>query len=159
MDKKDNLELIFVKGDLFSFEGSRTEIVLAHCISRCARMGAGIAKKFAVENPKMRDYIKSKNRQVGDIVSYTRELTPKKEVIVLNMITKEIFKHKPTKENFLKTLENLKTHCSDHGYNKIGIPKIGCGLDLLDWDSFVLPSIKKTFRDYKGGIEIHVYSL
>lgn len=47
-------------------------------------------------------------------------------------------------------------HCLEHGVTKISIPKIGSGLDLLDWNR-VKSLIEKVFSG--SNIQMTVYVL
>lgn len=53
---------------------------------------------------------------------------------MFNLVTKERYFHKPTLDNLRVTLEEMKDFAVEMGMNKIAMPKIGCGLDRLDWD-------------------------
>lgn len=112
--------------DLFSV-GS--EYHFAHCISADFGMGKGIVIEF-----NKRFDMKSKLKQAypnylqiwinGDCI---------KEGKIFNLITKERYYGKPT----LKTMENalikMKEICLEENITKIAMPKIGCGLDQLNW--------------------------
>ena len=36
-----------------------------------------------------------------------------------------------------KTLEAMKIHASTNGFSTIAIPKLGCGLDQMNWQEVV----------------------
>ena len=122
---------------------------LVHCISSDCAMGAGIAVQF--ENKyKLRQYLLS--------LDYTNRKYPQsifaKEVF--NLITKERYWNKPTYESLAICLEILKNQCNLLNINKLAMPKIGCGLDRLQWDKvreMILVMFKNT------NIEILVCSL
>ena len=55
-----------------------------------------------------------------------------------------------------KSLEALCTHVMSNGMRKLAIPRLGCGLDKLQWDK-VSKLIENIFS--KSDIEITVYYL
>ena len=55
-----------------------------------------------------------------------------------------------------KSLEALCTHAMSNGVRKLAIPRLGCGLDKLQWDK-VSKLIDNIFS--KSDIEITVYYL
>uniref|UniRef100_A0A3B5M1Q0 Macro domain-containing protein n=1 Tax=Xiphophorus couchianus TaxID=32473 RepID=A0A3B5M1Q0_9TELE len=60
-------------------------------------------------------------------------------------------------ENHLEeSLEDMKSHCLENGVNRISIPRIGCGLDQLQW-SKVSKILEQIFKE--TNISITVYSL
>lgn len=125
-----------VKKDLFTMS---EEYKLAHCISSDAKMGAGIAvmfrKKFKLTSlTKLADY---RMLEIGSCHLIDR---------ALNLITKEKYWDKPTYSSFTKSVESMKQLCLQEGIKKIAMPKIGCGLDGLQWER-VREIIKETFAD------------
>lgn len=48
-------------------------------------------------------------------------------------MTKNKYWHKPTLESLTSTLYDMKKLCEKNGVSKLAMPKIGCGLDKLDW--------------------------
>ena len=75
---------------------------------------------------------------------------------VFNLITKEKYFLKPTNDTMLQSLQSLKDLCKIRGVDSLRMPKIGCGLDKLDWYD-VVSMIKEVFKD--TDISITVYSL
>ena len=70
---------------------------------------------------------------------------------VYNLVTKERFFDKPDSSTLLTTLETKKSLTVIHGVSIIAIPKIGCGLDQMNWQEFV-----KLLRDVFAYSDIHV---
>ncbi|NWR77359.1 OARD1 deacetylase, partial [Centropus unirufus] len=64
--------------------------------------------------------------------------------------------HKPTYENMRKSLEAMKDHCLHNGVTDISMPRIGCGLDRLEWDK-VSSILEEVFEG--TDIKITVYTL
>ena len=115
-----------IYGDLFKVDSSYT---LAHCISADCKMGAGIAKLFVKHNPEMRKVLQSVNPKISDAICYTGGNRHN----VINLITKERYFHKPTRENFNKAIIEMKRLALSYNIKKIAIPQIGSGLDRLNW--------------------------
>jgi hypothetical protein len=53
---------------------------------------------------------------------------------VFYLITKAVYRDKPTYESLAGSLESMKVLCEVLGVNRIGIPRLGCGLDGLQWE-------------------------
>ncbi|NXG43121.1 OARD1 deacetylase, partial [Psilopogon haemacephalus] len=64
--------------------------------------------------------------------------------------------HKPTYDSMRQSLEAMKVHCLNNGVTDISMPRIGCGLDGLEW-SKVSAILGEVFED--TDINITVYSL
>jgi hypothetical protein len=144
------MELIEQEGNLFDFEETH---YLAHCISADLAFGAGIAiefdKRYGMRNKLIiaREKQTSEEKLIQDIFG-----SPK-----CVLITKERYWHKPTYDSFTKALEDMRRHV-EYSYDavpitKIAMPRIGCGLDKLDWNKIKL-IIETTFQPYKGEIII-----
>ena len=70
-------------------------------------------------------------------------------------MTKEIYSDKPDLQT-LATLQNVPAHSTMHGVSTIAIPKIGCGLDQMNWQDVV--KLLRSIFAYSD-IQIVVYSL
>lgn len=121
------MTLTYRKGDLFQMPRG---YCLAHCVSADFALGAGIAKQFD-RVYKMKFKL---NNRYGD--------TPQNERVgkvflvdnVFNLVTKEWYYNKPTYEMLTKCLEEMKAMITQLNITKLAIPKIGCGLDRLQWN-------------------------
>ena len=71
-------------------------------------------------------------------------------------MTKNKFFEKPSLSTLSLTLEEIKSHTRLYGISTIAIPKIGCGLDQMNWQEVV-----KLLRDIfaHSNIRIVVYTL
>ena len=69
-------------------------------------------------------------------------------------VTKEKYFHKPTYASLRSSLEAMRDHAIQHNVKEIAMPKIGCGLDKLEWVK-VVEVIKEVFLGTK--IHIKVY--
>jgi len=145
-------DLNVVYGDLFEHEASNPGVSLAHCVSRDLKMGAGIAKLFRAKFGRIQDLEKAK-ADIGEVA--VLQLAPG-DKFTYNLVTKAKFWHKPTYEHLRMSLVAMKKHAIEHSVKHIAMPKIGCGLDKLDWNA-VRTLIKNVFLD--SDIKISVYHL
>eukprot|EP00483_Globobulimina_turgida_P004593 UN04602 len=72
------------------------------------------------------------------------------------LITKERYFHKPSYYSMTQSLKYMKNHAVIHNVKHISMPKIGCGLDRLQWNK-VEQIIKNVFKN--TDIKITVYQL
>ena len=142
------MTLIEKQGDLFN---APQGYYLAHCISADFSLGAGIAKTFDEQyNMKFklyRDYGDDGANYVGQALLVDN---------VFNLVTKKHYYDEPTYETLCAALRDMKQFCETIDVSKLAMPRIGCGLDKLDWD-FVKDYIEDTF--YDTDIEIVIYTL
>lgn len=123
-----------------------TKFAIAHCVSVCKKMSAGVAKTICKEYPENRSF---RSGKIGDVgVCRTRGRT------IYNLQTKPHFYSKPTFANFEVSVRSLRRKMDQRGEKYLAIPQIGCGRDLLKWQQ-VLPLIKDVFRG--SDIQIRVY--
>ena len=127
-------------GDLFRVDPSYT---LAHCISADCRMNAGIARVFNSRYPGMKTYCMSSAPQVGTAIYYS---PPNQNPPVFNLVTKRAYFMKPSYESVKKSLEDMKEKCQENSIKRIAMPRIGAGLDKLEWPK-VRAIIRHTFND------------
>lgn len=140
------------KGDLFA-EEIIENYALCHCISSDFALGAGIAKEFAKMGVKKALCEKFPKQWQGR--GYCL-MTETNGVTVANLVTKERYFHKPTLETLRQALENLRKQALEMKLTRIAMPKIGCGLDKLEW-TVVREIIRDVFAD--TDIEILVRSI
>ena len=125
------------KRDLFTMPQG---YYLAHCISADFALGAGIAKVF--DNVYSMRYKLFKNYpnyvyRGGDALPIDN---------VFNLVTKAKCFQKPTYESLREALEMMKEQIDFLGITKLAMPKIGCGLDRLQWSN-VYDIICEVFED------------
>lgn len=138
-----------IQGDLFT----RTDCVLCHCISSDFALGAGIAKRFAQMGVK---------KQLCD--NFPRDwqgrgyclITETDDIVTANLVTKQRYFHKPTLETLRQALEDFREQALKRSLNKIAMPRIGCGLDKLQWVD-VREIIQNVLKD--TDFEVFVYYL
>lgn len=139
------MTFIEIQGDLFS----RTDCTLCHCISSDFALGAGIAKKFAQMGVK---------KQLCD--NFPREwqgrgyclITETNGTIVGNLVTKQRYFHKPTLETLRQALDDFREQVVERGIAKVAMPKIGCGLDKLNWND-----VRKIIQDVLKDTDLDVF--
>lgn len=117
---------------------------LAHCISGDYSLGAGIAAQF-VDVYNMR-YKLHRNYPIPDGEKFANVGEALLIDNVFNLVTKDRVYHKPTYDTLIETLKDMKEQCENLDINKIAMPRIGCGLDGLSWDT-VEEIIKEVFED------------
>ncbi|XP_050090480.1 ADP-ribose glycohydrolase OARD1-like [Anopheles aquasalis] len=137
------------EGDLF---GAPKDHSLAHCVAADLKMGGGIAVKFKQVFGKVDD-LKAQMVGVGGVaVLYD----PPRYVYYL--VTKNSSYQKPTYADLRKSLEAMRQHMAANGVGKLAIPRIGCGIDGLEWDK-VKEMLNSVFADGDiGKYEIVVYN-
>ena len=115
---------------------------LAHCISADFSLGAGVAKQID-EAFGARHMLRTKYDQYS-----WDEWGPCCLLCgaVLNLVTKNKYWHKPTLSTLQDALDDMKKVVQEEGITKIAMPRIGCGLDRLDWAD-VKPMIESVFQD------------
>ena len=113
---------------------------LAHCISADFALGAGIAKTFDnVYNMRFKlfKFYDNYTYEGGDALPIDN---------TFNLVTKPKCYHKPTYEAVREALESMRDIMESLNITKLAMPKIGCGLDRLDWDE-VYDIIFEVFED------------
>lgn len=136
-------------------------------------MGKGIALEFRKRFGRMDELIKQ-HKEVGEVA--TLDITPvatanttattvqtddekeknkKKKRCIFYMVTKEKFYQKPTYASLEKCLVALNSLCFKLGICSLSMPRIGCGLDRLQWDD-VHSLLKRTMTSLTN---IDVYEI
>ncbi len=113
------------KGDLFT--QSVLPDALAHCVSEDLRMGAGIAVTFKTKFQRVQEW-KDQHRQTGQVAVLFDWSRP----AIFYLITKDRYFQKPTIQDLEASLIDMKEICMKN-MKVISIPRIGAGLDKLDW--------------------------
>lgn len=149
----DYLTFKEILGDLFT---APEEYYFAHCISSDFIMGAGIApqftKRFNTKYNLMELYPDFVNEfKDNDYKGYCI-----KDGRVFNLITKHRVWEKPTYESVEIALSLMKRQLENLNITKLAMPRIGCGIDGLNWD-IVSNMIRDIFKD--TNIDILIYYL
>lgn len=134
--------------DLFT---APKDYCLVHCISADCVLGAGIAKEFAKKGSKkeLKEY---KFIPIGKaIITHATGWN-----FEFNLVTKEKYWQKPTYDTLHSALVHMKLYCNTFKIKKLAMPRIGCGLDRLEWNK-VKQMIEKVFAN--TDVEILVCSI
>ena len=112
-----------VHEDLFTKDGEG--VYFAHCIAADYRLGAGIAVPFNKKYDLRRRLNKLGRYAFPDVIKLDN---------VYNLVTKQKSHLKPTYDDLRSSLYLLRDMIEVAGVKKLVIPRIGCGLDGLDWE-------------------------
>ena len=139
------------KGDLFKLDNDK--YVYAHCISLDCNMGKGIAKTFDKKFNGMKSFLINKIN--GENYDYPKTIPcfSNGKLRVFNLITKEKYWNKPTYSSLEICICQMAEFCTRHDVKYLAIPKLGCGLDRLQWGK-VQEIIYKYFYDLDITIEV-----
>ncbi|XP_001946380.2 uncharacterized protein LOC100162846 isoform X2 [Acyrthosiphon pisum] len=121
------------------------EYSLAHCVAEDLRMGAGIAVDFKRIFGGVGTLVDQKLK-IGNVGIVKRH-----DQYAFYIVTKKYSNGKPTMKTMEKALCSLLNIMKKHNLTKLGIPKIGCGLDKLDWSD-----IRSLIIDTFSGSGIHI---
>jgi O-acetyl-ADP-ribose deacetylase (regulator of RNase III) len=132
------------KRDLFSVPD---DYYLAQCISADFGMGMGIAVEFNKR-------FDMKSKLVSRYTDWLRywDMTEEQqgtcllEGRVFNLITKRNYWQKPTYITMTGALQAMAILAKNNNVKKIAMPKIGCGLDRLKWNTVSI-LIQAAFAD------------
>jgi hypothetical protein len=130
--------------DLFSCS---SEYYLAHCISSDFALGKGIAVEF---NTRFDMRNKLISNYYPDLLNYYLSHGFSGRCIqvdrVFNLVTKLKYWNKPTLQSLEESLYEMKFLIVSQQVKKLAMPRIGCGLDRLNWDE-VSNLIQRIFTD------------
>lgn len=138
-------EVVEENGDLFELSN---KWVLAHCVSADGKLGAGIAKQFSSRFEGIGDAVKKWDKDRAAFYDGERQ--------VYNLITKERYFEKPTYSSIQSSLEDMKSDMLKRGLVRVGMPRIGSGLDKKKW-SKVKKIIEEAFHG--SGIRVKIKTL
>ena len=127
---KSEFELVEEVGDLFTASPTTS---LAHCISKDCKMSQGIAKVFRRQFGRVEE-IQGQQVGVGG-VAVLRD----GDRYIYNLVTKDRFHGKPTMATLRASLEELRREMEEAGVVRVAMPRIGCGLDMLQWEEVSHP--------------------
>lgn len=115
-------------------------------------MGKGIAVEFRRRFGRIQE-LQAQTPLVGKTVVLS-VLPPTRAVFYL--ITKQHYWDLPSYKTLKDALVSLKAKCKKQDIQELAMPRIGCGLDKLQW-SQVESLLVEVFSD--TNMTIHVYSL
>ncbi len=117
------MHMFEIRGDLFQKADAKS--YMAHCISRDCKLGAGIAVDF------------DKKYNLRRRLKLHPEISSSKCILidrVFNLITKDLYFEKPTYESMNLSAAELREQIISNNINLISMPRIGSGLDRLNWN-------------------------
>ena len=116
-------------------------------------MSEGFADFLSHRIPGLRSTCRKARLFMGQVYPYW---DPKGQRYIYHLVTKERFCDKPNLSTLSKTLEAMKIHATTIGVSTIAIPKLGCGLDQMNWQEVV-----KLLRDIfaYADVQVVVYTL
>ena len=147
------------QGDLI-LAATECAIPIVHCINADCRLGAGIARAIEQRWHIARELL-ALHPRVGAVIPISRQLPDTGQILwIFNLVTKQSPHDKPTYEIMQTTLIELRKLCTSGKYPSdiIGMPRIGCGLDCLDW-KVVRRIIQETFNITYTTTFVRVYIL
>ena len=126
---------------------------IGHCISADAQMSKGFAQFLSERVPRLRRTCRRANLLKDQVFPYWDSSSRR---YIFNLVTKEKYSDKPDLETLATTLQSMQSHATMHGVSTVAIPKIGFGLEQMNWKDVV-----KLLRDIfaYSEVQIIVYSL
>ncbi|XP_023163417.2 ADP-ribose glycohydrolase OARD1 isoform X2 [Drosophila hydei] len=135
-----------VDGDLFSAPKTHS---LAHCVGADLAMGAGIAVKFKEIYGHL-DELHAQKARSGELAVLKDD-----ERYIYYLVTKSQSWSLPSYESLQSSLEKMRDHMVKNNVHKLAIPRIGCGIDGLQWDK-VTAILNDVFQ--REDVDITVYN-
>ncbi|KAL4154077.1 hypothetical protein QTP88_001910 [Uroleucon formosanum] len=111
-------------GDLFD---APSDYSLATCISQDVKMNQGTALMFRCKFGNV-DMLKCQHPKSHELLYIHHG-----NRYILYMVTKPKYWQKPSLEDMFLNLQNLKCVCIELNIVELAMPRIGSGLDQLDW--------------------------
>ena len=147
------MKLNIKKGNLFELDN---KYALCHCVSQdCDNYkswGMGIAVEFKKRFKGMKEYcarvIKENHLSFPCVIPYDNN-----DRTIFNLITKRVYYGKPTYITITKCIEDMAYMCKERNIKYLGMYKLGCNLDRLQWGK-VKEIIEDKFKDLDIEIEV-----
>ncbi|XP_001947976.2 uncharacterized protein LOC100164186 isoform X1 [Acyrthosiphon pisum] len=123
------------------------EYSLGHCVAKDMRMSAGIAIYFKRNFGRVGELM-DQRPNVGSVAFLQHN-----DRFIYYLVTKEFSNGKPSYNSITAAITKLRDFIVQHDVKKLAIPRIGCGLDKLDW-SIVRRIIENLFQNVGCTIKI-----
>lgn len=141
------------KGNLFDLD---KKYALAHCVSQdCDNPKSwelGIAVEFDTRYRGMKSYcarvISENHLNFPCVVPFNDN-----DKTIFNLVTKKVYYGKPTYITITKCIDDMAYMCKEFNIKYLGIYKLGCNLDKLQWGK-VREIIQDKFKDLDIEIEV-----
>jgi len=124
--KKSTPNVLEIQGDLFDCESN---VSLVHCVSADFKMSQGIALIMRRKFGKLAQLRRLK-KTVTEVASIEAD-----QRTIFYLITKGHYWEKPTYPDVFQSLRNLKKICTERQITQLACPRLGCGLDGLEWET------------------------
>ena len=121
---------------------------IGRCKTADAQMSKGFADFLSHRISGMRSTCRKAKRFMGQVYPFW-DSTGKR--YIYSLVNKERFCDKPNLPTLFKTLEAMKIHASTIRVSTIALPKLGCGLDQMNWQEVV-----KVFRDFLAYADVQI---
>ena len=126
---------------------------IGHCLSADTHLSKGFAQFSSKRVPRLRRTCRQANLLKDQIFPFGDSSSRR---YIYNLVTKEKYSDKLDLQTLATTLQNMQAHASMHGVSTFAIPKIGCGLDQINWQD-VVKLLRNIFA--YSDIQIVIYSL
>lgn len=113
-----------IEADLFAM---KKEYHLGHCVAEDFNMGSGIALEFRKLFKQVDVLLNQRVKQGG------LGLLESDGRYIYYLVTKRESNGKPTLETLFKSVYKMKCHIVENDVKMLALPRIGCGLDRLEW--------------------------
>ena len=107
---------------------------IGHCISADAQMSKGFAQFISERVPRIWRTYRRTNLFKDQVFPFWDSSSRRS---IYNLVTKEKYSDELDLQTLATTLQNMQAHATMHGVSTIAIPKIGCGLDQMNWQDVV----------------------
>ena len=145
---EDQFKLTELRGNVFACPDNFS---LGHCVSRDFHMKKGIAKEFFAKFHSTYQDLKCVDFGIGDIAVFEDN-----QRFIYNLITKNLYYHKPTYHQLDCSLHRMRDHMLDNNVAHLALPRLACGRDRLEWP-IVKAMIVQCFQHIP--CEIRIYTL
>lgn len=105
---------------------------LANCISSDVQMSDSIALSFAKLFPQYKSALLESKPDIGSVIIF--DPSEAETCGRIYLVTKQVYSDKPTMSTLKNTLISMYRKLQSRDINRVSMPRIGCGLDKLDWD-------------------------
>ena len=126
---------------------------IGHCISADAQMSKGFAQFLSERVPRLSRTCRRAHLLKDQVFPFWDSSSRR---YIYNFVTKEKYSDKLDLKTLATTLQNMQAHATMHGVSTIAIPKIGCGIDHMNWQD-VVKLLRNIFA--YSAIRIVVYSI
>ena len=121
---------------------------IGHCISADAHMSKRLAHFLSERVPRLRRTCTRAKLLKNQVFPFWDSSSRR---YIYNFVTKKKYSDKPDLQTLATTLQSMQSHATMHGVFTIAIPRIGCGLEQMNWQDVV-----KRLRDIFAYSDIQI---